>query len=274
MTRMSSTIADQPRARGRVVLSVHATPRGTEIANLRQSGALRLLFPRRQGTALRAVLTNTAGGITGGDDFGAEIAVGENARLNITTQAAERAYRAQPGQIGHVASRLQVAAGGHVDWLPQETILYDGFSLERKLTIDLAPGASALVVEPLVFGRMAMGETLTSGRLHDRIELRRDGRIAYLDRITLSGDIAAHLEKPAIAGGAAAVAVLIFVHPAAEARCEALRSLLPETAGASLISIDLLAARILASDGHDLRRTLIAAIRLLTDHDIPRPWMI
>ena len=81
-------------------------------------------------------------------------AVGAGACLTLTTQAAERAYRAAAGW-GDVQSTVSVAAGATLHWLPQELILFDGCALSRRLRIDLAADARALVVEPVIFGRAA-----------------------------------------------------------------------------------------------------------------------
>jgi len=262
----------QPRAIGEVRLSARARTRATALGGLRQSGAFKALFPRPQGRALDAILINTAGGITGGDRFSVRAAAEAGAHLRITTQAAERAYRAQPGEIGEVRNRLSVGAGARLDWLPQETILYDGSALDRRLEADLACGARLLLVEPVLFGRAAMGEVPRAARFHDRIALRRDGRPLYLDSMRLSGDIAAHLDRPAVAAGARAMASVVFVGPEAEAHLAPLRELMPDTGGVSLIREDVLALRLLARDGYDLRAVLVPVLMQLTDA-LPRSWM-
>ncbi|MDF1717817.1 MAG: urease accessory protein UreD, partial [Antarcticimicrobium sp.] len=193
------------------------------------------MFPRQRGAALEAILINTAGGITGGDRFSAALEVGANAHLAVTTQAAERAYRAQPGEIAQVRTRAQVAAGARLDWLPQETILFNAAALHRKLRIDLDGDARLLLLEPLVFGRAAMGETLTGIHFRDRIEITRQGAPLYIDALAFSGDAAAHLARPGVAAGAGAMASLVFVAPEAEAHLDALRALMPATGGVSLI---------------------------------------
>jgi len=266
--------ATQPRARGAVRLVAGGRVR-TAIRDLYQSGSLKLLFPRGPGRSLQAVAVNTAGGVTGGDRFSVEARVGDGARLTLTTQAAERAYKAAkdspPGIIGN---RLEVGDGARLDWLPQETILFQGCHLDRRLTLDLHGSAEALVVEPLVFGRLAMGEVLTSARLRDRIEVRRDGRLVYLDSIALGPDMAAQLARGALGAGARAVATVVLASPRAEAWLGDLRGFLPASAGASLVRDDILCARILASDGFALRSTLIPLLSRLSGEDIPRPWMI
>ena len=267
-------IAQPPRARGELHLVLRETPRGTELETLRQAGSLRALFPRGAARSRQVVLTNTSGGVTGGDAFRTRIEAQAGARVTVTTQAAERAYRAQPGQTGRIETRLAVASGARLDWLPQETILFEGSALLRRLTVDLAEDASALIVETLIFGRAAMGETVHSASLDDRIELRRNGRPIWLDRIRLKGDLAAQLARPAVANGGRAVATLVFADPAAEVRLDALRALLPETSGASLVRPGLLAARLVAADGFALRQSLVPALNLLHDDTIPRPWML
>lgn len=266
----------QPRAVGDVTLSVKATDRGTRLAGLRQAGSLKALFPANAGGAgaCLAVLVNTAGGVTGGDRFSVQAEAGPATQLAFTTQAAERAYRAAPGPPGQIRTRLVARDGARLNWLPQETLIFDGSSLDRCLDVQLFGGASALIVEPLVFGRAAMGETVTDGRLCDRIQIRRDGELVVLDQLNLSGDIARQLARPAVAGGAIATANLLFLDPAAEARLPQVRALLPNTGGASLRAPNVLAVRLVAPDSYLLRKTLVPILTLLSGNDIPRPWMI
>lgn len=264
----------QPRACGSVALAVGQRSGRSVIADLRQEGSLKCLFPRPYGRTLDAVLVNTAGGITGGDVFGVAATVGAGASLTLTTQAAERAYRAGPDQTGILKTRITVADGGHVNWVPQETILFDAHALTRRLSVDLAPGATILLCEPLLFGRLAMGETAISGAFDDRIEIRRAGAPLFLDAVRIKGDVTGHLDRPHIANGARAMATVVFVAPNAEARLTKVRSLLPDTGGTSVIGDDVLAIRILARDGFDLRRSLIPVLTHLLQDDLPRTWMI
>jgi len=218
-------------------------------------------------------MINTAGGITGGDDFAFTASAEQNAHLTLTTQAAERVYRAQPEQVATVNNRLFVSAGARLDWLPQETILFEASALKRRMHVELDEGASLLLVEPLVFGRAAMGETLKNAYFSDRIDIRRQDRPVFLDAMTLCGDVTGHLAAPQIAAGAGAMALIVYIDTDAQARLTALRALLPETAGASLIAPDLLVVRILAPDSFELRQSLIPTLRYLTNDALPRSWM-
>ncbi|WP_298908090.1 urease accessory protein UreD [uncultured Aliiroseovarius sp.] len=255
-------------------LSVKPGPRGSVLDSLRQSGSLRCLFPRPKSDGLEAVVVNTAGGITGGDSFQISAGVAQGCSLTLTTQASERAYRAQPSEYGQMRTDLKVAPGACLNWVPQETILFDRSALDRRLTVNLARGAKALVVEPVVFGRQAMGEELSNLRLRDRIEIRREGQPLFLDATRFDGNMAAHLDRPHIANGARAMALLAYVAPDAQGQIDPLRALLPETAGATGIGDDLLVLRILAPDSHALRQSLIPILNRLTQHQLPRCWMI
>lgn len=263
----------QPRAIGRA--SVSSKQRGTAsvIDTLHQSGCLRVLFPRG-GAALDAVMINTAGGVTGGDELAVSATVGQGSALTLTTQAAERAYRAQQAQTGQIATDIAVEDGATLQWLPQEMILFDGCSLDRKLTVDLAPNASALLAETVVFGRTAMKETLSDIRFDDRITVRRDGVPIYLDGVSMTGDAAAQLARLAIGQGAGAMASVIFAAPNAEALLDQVRKRLPPTGGASLLAPDLLVARLVATDSYLLRQSLIAILERLSNTPLPRTWRL
>lgn len=275
-TRISDAMAEpvQPRAIGRVALSVKLRDGKTVLDTLRQSGSFRCLFPRQKAATLESVLVNTAGGITGGDSFQVAATVATGCALTLTTQACERAYRAQAGAAGQLETSLTVAKGGHINWVPQETILFNKSHLNRTLTLNMAQGASALLVEPMVFGRATMGEELTHLQLHDRIEIVRDGAPVFIDATRFDGDMAAHLDRPHIAAGARAMALIAYVAPDAESHLAPLRALLPPAAGASVIGEDLLVARLLAPDSYALRQSLVPILNRLSQNQLPRCWMI
>lgn len=263
-----------PRAQGVVRLSAKRVESRTAIDGLHQSGSFRCLFPRPISTGLDAVLLNTAGGVTGGDDFRFSGHAGDGTELTLTTQACERAYKVRPGQTARIVNSLSVDRQARVNWLPQETILYDGCALNRRLRIDLAPDATALMVEPMIFGRAAMGERLTNIHLNDRIELRRGDTPVFMDATRFTGDLTAHLAKPHIAGGAGAMAFIVFASISAAGHLDAIRKMLPESAGASLINDTVLVIRLLAASGFDLRRSLMPILRRLNNDTLPRCWMI
>ena len=264
----------QPRAIGRARVTARLRAGRSVLGELYQQGASKVLLPRTGGSALTAVTLNTAGGMTGGDSFQIAARAETGAHLVVTTQAAERVYRAQDNETAALTCHLTVQDNARLDWLPQETILFDRCALTRRLTADLGANAAFLMVEPLIFGRAAMGETLTAGAFRERIEVRRQGALVFAAATRLTGDIQKQLDHPATAGGARAMASLLYVAANAETHLNALRSLLPATAGASLIRDGVLFARILAPDGYTLRQSLLPAITRLSGAPLPRTWML
>lgn len=266
--------ASQPRARGRVQVSSKLRDGRSVIDELAMSGSMKALFPRTDTTALDTMLINTAGGVTGGDRFFIDAVAGPGTTVTVTTQAAERAYAARGETAGRIATHLSVARDARLNWLPQETILFEHMNFERSLTVDLDRGARYLMVEPIILGRVAMGERIHDGRFRDRVAIRVGGQSVYLDGVALTGDVDAQMSTASTLNGARAMAALVYVGADAEAWLEPMRRLMPETGGVSLQSPDLLTCRIVAADGFALRRALVPAIRLLNDDEIPRPWML
>lgn len=263
----------QPRAIGQVRMSTKAQGARTVLDTLYQKGASKVVFPRSP-LGCTGVLLNTSGGVTGGDRFDNEATAGPGTHLCLTTQACERAYRAFPGQVGRIRTTLRVEEDATLWWLPQETLLFDGCDLDRRLSCDLAPTARALIVEPVCFGRIAMGETQVTGRVSDRIAITVDGTPVVMDAWRLDGDMTGQLAQTAVGDGAAAMVSLTYVAPDAERSLDPLRDLLPPTGGASLLSENALVLRLLAATGFELRRTLLPILDHLTGGHLPLCWRL
>ncbi len=266
-------LSDPPRARGTVRVTTKPGVRGTVIDNLYQKGAAKVVFPRAT-IGMTAVMLNTSGGVTGGDRFDYTATAGPDTHLTVTTQACERAYRALPGEAGRIDTTLTVAENATLWWLPQETLLFDGCNLVRRLTCTLAASARALIVEPVCFGRLAMGEASIHGAMSDRIELTRAGAPLVLDAWRLAGDMGAALAHSATGGGARAMVSLTYVAPDAEGQLETLRDRLGDAGGASLLAADVLVMRLLAPSGYALRQRLLPVLDHLTGGALPLCWRL
>lgn len=248
---------------------------GSRLKDLFQSGSLKVLFPSTAArNDLLGVCINTAGGMTGGDRFDIAAEAGTGSRLTLTTQAAERIYRSQHGDPGRLSSRLSVGPGARLDWMPQETILFDQSSLRRRLEITLAEDASFLMVEPLVFGRATMGEKLRHIDFRDDIRLTRGGSLIFADAIRLSGDANSLLGHTAVAEGAGAAASLLYSAPDADRFLPQLRDLVPPRGGVSLIRPGVVFARLLAKDSYLLRQALIPMMTVLHGGPLPKTWTL
>lgn len=263
------------RAEGSVRLGFRAIDGATRLARHYEQGAAKVRLPRAPGGVAEAVLINIAGGLTGGDRMDYAVDVGVGAAVTLTTQAGEKIYRALDAPA-EIRTRIDVAAGGRVDWLPQETILFDRAALVRRLDIALAADAAVLALEAVIFGRTARGEIVRTGTLCDRWRVRRAGRLVFADGLRLDGPIAATLARPAALAGGCAAATVVYAAPDAESRLESVRAALangPAEAGASAWS-GILVARLAAADGARLRAALAPLVAALRDgRALPRVWL-
>ena len=180
---LSDVVPASVRAKGEIRASFALTGPRTGLAGLYESGGLRLLCPKVQ-SGCEAVLINTGGGIAGGDIVRLDVAATAGATVTLTTQAAERIYRAQD-HAAEIDVTLSLAPGCSLAWLPQETILFDGAHLRRRFGVNMAGDARLIALETYVFGRIAMGETRPNGRLHDRWRVHRDGKLIFAEDLQL-----------------------------------------------------------------------------------------
>ena len=267
---------DLQRATGELRLSVKRRGGESVLDGLRQAGCLKARFPRPVAPGwFDATSVNTSGGVVGGDRLDTAISVGDGARATISAQAAERFYRALPDSAAsRVRTSIRIGHDAAMEWLPQETILFDRCALDRQLTVDVTPGSWFLGVEMLVFGRAAMGERVVTARLRDLIQVRRGGDLLLHDAIRLDGEVDRVLQRIATAGGARALATLVFVAPDAEARIDVVRAMLSDSESGASAWNGMLVARVLAPDSASSRRLVTAVLSVLRDgRPLPRVWL-
>jgi urease accessory protein len=271
--RQSAAIFAANRARGAVRFDVAGIEGVTRRRQLHEAGSLRVRFPSPEDDGLSAVLVNTAGGIAGGDRFDIDIVSGNDARLTVTTAAAEKIYRAD-GPAAELNVRLKSEGRSHLSWLPQETILFDRARIRRRFEIDLSEGASLLLCEIVVFGRAAMGERIQAGEFVDRWRLRRGGRLVFAENIRLDGDVGGKLASSAIAKGGVAIGMALIV-PGDEALVERIREASEGFGGEVGISAwnGFAMARFCALDAARLRADMMAVLGRASGSALPRLWL-
>ena len=269
----ASKIFAANRALGSVKFDVALVDGVTRRRHLHESGSLRVRFPSPETEGLSAVFVNTAGGIAGGDRFDIAIAVEEDSRLTVTTAAAEKIYRAQ-GPSAEVGIVLKAAAGAHLSWLPQETILFDQARVKRRIDIDLAGSASLLLCEIVVFGRAAMDEKMMSGEFVDRWRLRLGGRLMFAENVRLDDDIGEKLASAAVASGGAAIGTALIV-PGDQALVDRIREASAPFFGEVGISAwnGFAMARFCAQDAARLRADMMTVLRHASGRPLPRLWL-
>ncbi len=242
---------------------------------LHQSGPLRLrLISAERNTATTAILLNTGGGIAGGDVNQIDITAAPGTALTLSSQGAERIYRAGIGdRPSRITTRIAIGAAATLEYLPQETILFDNAALNRSLRIDLAGSARYLGIESLIFGRAAMGETIAALDLTDTVELHRDNELVFRDSLKPPRDFAAAQTHRAMFGGASAIATILLATPDAARHLDAVRAALGDEQGGASAWNGLLLIRIMAQTGVALREIVLRVMSVLRGgRAMPRVW--
>lgn len=197
----------------------------TRLTHLAHHEPLRVLFSQpAQGDVAQATLVNMSGGLIAGDALDIHFAVDENAAAICVASAAEKIYRST-GDTSHIAVDLRAAQNSWVEWLPQETIFFNGARLRRTTRLHLAQGARILAGEFLVLGRIASGEIVTDGYLRDAWEVRQDGRLIWADALRIDGNFAAIENAKVGLNGARALATLVYAGMGASEMFEPARDL-------------------------------------------------
>nr|WP_272211990.1 urease accessory protein UreD [Marinicella sp. W31]MDC2877883.1 urease accessory protein UreD [Marinicella sp. W31] len=220
-----------------------------------QEGAAKIRIPESFDGSMEAVLINTSGGLTGGDRLQWAMTAEAGTTLTVTTQACEKIYKSDSGPA-MIDSELRVEDGARLDWLPQETIMFDDASLHRRLDVDLAENAEFLAIEAVLLGRKAMGEAVQRGQFRDRWRVRRQGTLIHAEDVRMTGDIENLVSQTAVLGGDVAFATLLYCGPRTEALLPKVREALGNSAGGASEWNGKLVARVVAPDGYQLRKAL------------------
>jgi urease accessory protein len=255
------------------------------LAGLEQRAPLRVLFPEDgDDTMASAVIATVGGGLLGGDELRIGVRVGPGGRAAVTGQAAEKIYRSA-GAMTRIDIRLDTAAGGWLEWLPQETIVFNHARIERSTELSIEPGSQTLAGDILVFGRRASGETLTHGLIDDAWSVRVGGQLVWTDRFRIADDLARPLSRNACLAGAVAVATIAYVGEDAGALLALARSITraevaaPVRGGATVVG-GVLVLRWLAWDALRLRQSFARAWTALRQRAggrapvMPRIWSV
>lgn len=272
-TASTAEIFAANRAVGRIALSVDSVCGATRPERVHEAGMLRVRFPNgERRDVLEAVMVNTAGGLAGGDRAAIELKAAAQAQVLVTTAAAEKVYRSL-GPDTHISVRLEAGSRAAITWLPQETILFDRMRLRRGIDVALAGDARLLMLEAIVFGRSAMGESVLSGSLFDRWRVRVDGALVFAEGVRLDGAISNRLAQPAVAGGGLAIATLLKI-PGDDDAVGAVRALESAFSGEVGVSAwnGLMVARLVAPTGAALRQDLVR-ILIALGAPLPRLWL-
>lgn len=270
-------LAPRQRVRARASVSFRARQGRTVLDRLSQQGSAKAMLPRVHRDTPEVVFLNTAGGLTGGDQIAFDVHLAEGTRAVATSQTAERAY-ASLNETGPARFdvRLHVATGARLEWLPQETILFDQAALHRRTEIALQGDAECLFCETLVLGRAAMGETLETLDFADWRQVTRDGVPVLVEPLRLTSETLRARTNPALLGDATALATIALMTPNAPD----LLNRLPELSQSGAVTAAAsawdgkLVVRAMSPQAHLLRCYLADTLTHLRAAPLPRVWTI
>lgn len=202
-----------------------------------------------------AVVLHPPGGIAGGDDLRIHIEAEPDVRVLITTPGAAKWYRSG-GRPARQRVRISVAEGGVVEWLPQETIFFDGADACLEMDVRIGDGATFLGLETFCLGRVAAGESFRQGRIGLRTRIERGGMPLWSERGLILGGFP-WLDAPAGLAGYSHCATLLAIGPGLNAavleRCRAHDPISGTRSGITLLPQGLLVARCLGYTTETLR---------------------
>ncbi|MBD3884385.1 urease accessory protein UreD [Phormidium tenue FACHB-886] len=155
------------------------------------------------------VMLHTAGGIVGGDRLSLDITLHPHAQALLTTATAAKIYRSN-GPVAQQTTHLKVASGACLEWLPQETIVFDGAQYRQTLRVELAAEATWLGWEITRMGRTARGEQFTSGTWRSHTEVWQSDQLIWVDPQRIVGG-SAMLQSPHGLGGCPVIGSFVFV---------------------------------------------------------------
>ncbi|WP_150910500.1 urease accessory protein UreD [Marinobacter halotolerans] len=158
----------------------------TRMTRIRHKGPLRVqrpFYPEGKTGCCHVYLLHPPGGLVSGDSLGIDVTVGQGAHTLLTTPAAAKLYKAdRNGVAWGQHTGLKVATGGTLEYLPQETLAFNGSKGEQTTTIELESGAKCIGWEVLALGRPVGDLPFVTGHLEQRFSLSLEGKPLWLER--------------------------------------------------------------------------------------------
>jgi urease accessory protein len=272
----NSSDRELQRAKGSCRIVLGSSERGTRIMDVYQRSPIRVLFPRTAGTQVQeAVLVNTSGGIAGGDRLESSVTAMDNASIAVTTQAAEKVYRAI-NESAHITTILRARDAAKLAWLPQETIVFNRARVCRRTQIEVSSRSELLALEWLVLGRAAHGEKISAGDIMDSWRVRKDGQLVWADTFRSTDEVFPHLSRKALLSDCTAVATLLYFGPDLQSHLQFMRDLAPslECQSAATLVRGLMVVRFAAKVSCDLRAALRNLLQQFGNQLAPGPFRV
>ncbi len=169
----------------RIALGFTRSARGTHLTRTSHVGPLRVQRPFHPEGAegpCHVYLLHPPGGVVSGDRLRIELCLGDDAHAMLTAPGANKFYRARGEHSAQLVQTVEVGSNAIAEWMPPETIAFEGTRGALKTRIDLAESATYAGWEILCLGRPAANEGFASGSLRTSLEIHRAGQLRYLER--------------------------------------------------------------------------------------------
>ncbi|MBA3902978.1 MAG: urease accessory protein [Rhodocyclaceae bacterium] len=205
----------------------------TVLAERRHRGPLRVQKPfyPEGGGVCHAIVLHPPAGIAGGDELEIGAVLEDGAHALLTTPGAGKWYRSA-GPRARQSLDFEIGAGAALEWLPQETIVFDGAAARMESRIRLAAEARFIGWEVLCLGRKAAGERFTKGELRLATRIVLEDRLLWLEQGRIAGD-SPLLESPmGLAGFSVCGTLLATGHDIEAGLLAACREIVPREEGA------------------------------------------
>jgi urease accessory protein len=224
-------------------------------------------------------LLHPPGGVVQGDNLAVNISLNKQSHALITTPAASKFYRSN-NRKATLKQHIQVDTGSKIEWLPQETLLFNDSNVELSTIIDLKGSARFIGWEMLCLGRKASSEEYTSGLCRQAFEIYRDGKAIFIERTNLSGGDPLLTSQWGLAGlpVSATMVATNCDHRHIKLIHNYLQTLTIEDQISATLKNDLLICRFLGNQAEHARKYFIQIWKLIRsdlmgkDITIPRIW--
>jgi urease accessory protein len=235
----------------------------TRLTERRHVGPLRVqkaLYPEHR-SVCHAIIVHPPGGVVGGDQLAINVRVGAAASALLSSPGAAKWYRAN-GHVSQQTVRLTVAPGATLEWMPQETIFFNGAQVELDTALELHGDARYIGIEILCFGRTASGEQFDHGSIRQRSTIRRDGKLIWNEQGRIGGGDAAMHSPLGLAGNTVCATLLAVGPPLTTQALRAMREQLGPQVGVTQAGA-VLVVRMLSQRSELARSAMLQAWQIL-----------
>lgn len=158
----------------------------TRMVKAQHFGPLRVqrpFYPEGRDGCCHVYLLHPPGGLVSGDALSVDVTVATNAHALLTTPSANKLYKTDSNDVAWSQhTHLKIADGATLEWLPQESLAFNGTRGKQSFIIELEKNAKCLGWEILALGRPASDLPFVNGYLEQRFQLTQNGRPLWLER--------------------------------------------------------------------------------------------